>query len=119
MASYRGLALNVDVSGTAGFVPRWRREPNVVHTHIPGAAADRVQVLGRGNPRVRLRLSFADDDDYAALEAMVADGLTGALDDPFGDGLDYANVGLIDLSDPVRRAWGQEWEAEAEFEQVV
>jgi hypothetical protein len=117
MASYRGLALNVDVSGTAGFVPRWRREPNVVHTHIPGANADRVQVLGRGNPLVTLRLYFTSDADYAALEAMLADGLTGTLDDPFGDGLSYAGVGLVDLSDPVRRSYLQEWEAAATFEQ--
>jgi hypothetical protein len=116
MASYRGVTLLVEAAD--GFVARWRREPNVVRTHIPGAGADRVQVLGRGNPRVRLRLFFETDADYAALEALVADGQTGVLDDPFGDGLVYSNVGLIDLADPVRRSWGPEWEAQAEFEAV-
>jgi hypothetical protein len=117
VASYRGVPLLV--SADAGYVARWRREPNVVRTNIPGAGADRVQVLGRGNPRVTLGLFFETDADYAALEALVADGQTGSLVDPFGDGLTYANVGLVDLSDPVRRSWGPEWEATVEFEQVL
>lgn len=117
MASYRGVILLVQTDD--GYTPRWHREPNVVRTHIPGAGADRVQVLGRGNPLVSLRLYVESDADYAALEAMVADGQTGSLSDPFGDGLVYSNVGLVDLSDPVRRSWGQEWEATASFEQVL
>jgi hypothetical protein len=116
VASYRGLTLYVLADD--GFAPRWRREPNVVSTHIAGANADRVQILGRGNPRVRLRLSFDSDASYSALEAMVADGLTGVLADPFGDGLSYSNVALTALDDPTRRSYAQEWEATASFEQA-
>lgn len=76
-------------------------------------------MLGRGNPRVRLRLYFTADADYAALEAMVADGLTGVLDDPFGDGLSYSGVALVALDDPTRRSYDEEWEAAAEFEQPL
>lgn len=117
MASYRGHTFAVEITDRQGFVPRWTREPNVVRTHIPGAGADRVQVLGRGNPRVRLTLWITDDAVYQALEAMVADGLTGLLEDPFGDGADFAPVALVDLARPVRRGWAAEWVAEAEFEQ--
>lgn len=118
MASYRGQVFGVEVTDGSGLVPRWERAPNVVRTHIPGAGADRVQVLGRGNPRVRLRLYVTSDAVYAALEAMVADGLTGLLADPFGDGADFTAVALVDLARPVRRGWAAEWEAEAEFEQL-
>jgi hypothetical protein len=116
MASYRGQTILVEAPD--GFAPRWRREPNVVRTHIPGANADRVQVLGRGNPMVTLQLYFEADADYLALEAMLADGVVGTLADPFGDGLSYANVGLVDLTAPQRRAYREEWEAAATFEQV-
>jgi hypothetical protein len=117
MASYRGQIILVEAPD--GFAPRWRREPNVVRTHIPGANADRVQVMGRGNPLVTVQLYFTADADYAALEAMLADGVVGDLVDPFGDGLTFANVGLVDLSDPQRRAYGPEWEASATFEQIL
>lgn len=117
MASYRGVLLNVEAPD--GFAPRWRSEPNVVSTHIPGANADRVQVLGRGNPHVTLRLYVTTDADYLALAAMVGDGVTGTLTDPFGDGQVYSSVGLVDLSDPERRSYGQEWELAATFEQVM
>jgi hypothetical protein len=111
--------LNVLITDTGqGFVPRWRRDPNVVRTHVPGAGADRVQVLGRGNPRVRLQLAFTSDAEYAALEAMVADGVTGTLDDPFGDGDTFSSVGLTDLTDPRRQGHAAWWEATAEFEIV-
>ena len=117
MASYRGQQIDVLITDSAeGMVPRWHREPNVVRQNIPGASADRVQVLGRGNPRVILRLAFSSDAAYAAIEAMVADGLTGTLDDPFGDGLVYSSVGLIDLSQPSRQGHAAWWEADAEFE---
>lgn len=116
MASYRGQTILVEAPD--GFTNRWRREPNVVRTHLPGANADRVQVMGRGNPMVTLALYFEADADYLALEAMLADGVVGALVDPFGDGLSYTNVGLVDLTAPQRRSYAPEWEASATFEIV-
>ena len=115
-ATYNGISFDVYTEDDQGRTARFQNAARYSEQEVPYANFAFVQYGGRGNPRVTLKLNLTNDSDYASLNAS-ADGVARTLTNPFGDGVDYANVVLFDVSGPMRQNYAADWNFQVTFVQ--
>lgn len=112
MSTFNGITFT-PLRDSDGWRPNWRREPIWNEEHYPETDTDEVQFGGLKNPTLSVEVLIDEDDDAAALEALV-DGLPYTLAD-YPTGTTYTAVRLRDC-DLRRRPWAEEWRGTLTFE---
>lgn len=104
MAAYNGVSFT-PVADKAGVLPDWEQAVRIVTHPVPGANKEIVQSTGRGNFRLVLAVTLANATALTTLQA--SQGATRrTLTDPFGDGVNEANVMLVGVTDVRRHSGG-------------
>jgi hypothetical protein len=121
MASYNGITFYVLANSQDNTLARPILMPEdfgVVRNKLPYANMEHIQFTGRGNSRFTLRCEIYSDTDFTTLLGMVNSGATHTLNNPFGDGVNYANMLLIDMKNVWRVSFAQETHFDLTFELV-